>query len=142
MSEVQRFMSDRPAVRVTLGLLVAAVGSVLGNVLVAQVTLAAGASEEFEALMFGTFAPLTVIGVLLGAAGWAFFRRRPATLRWLVPTVVVVSWVPDILVGAGGTEPGVSWTGVAGLMVMHVVVTAVTVPILARVLPTLEWTDR
>ena len=56
------------------------------------------------------------------------------TLRWLVPTVLVLSLVPDVLLGFSD-RPGVSWGAVAALMVMHVVVTVVAVGTFSRLLP-------
>lgn len=53
----------------------------------------------------------------------------------LVPVVVLLSLVPDVLVGASGQMPGTSWGAVVGLMVMHLVVTIVAVPAYQRVLP-------
>ena len=77
----------------------------------------------------------SVIGVLIGALGWALVRRvapRPAAvLRWLVPLVVVLSFVPDLLL----LQYGLSVLLVVGLMLMHVVCAVVAVPAFRRVLP-------
>jgi hypothetical protein len=123
------------AARTALGLLAAAVVAVLGNALIALLvsSLAPGGVEK--GLLFPEYATLTVAGVLLGTAGWALvrrFARRPrAVLRVLVPVVLVLSLVPDLALLAGGT----SVANVVGLMLMHVVVAAALVPVLARVLP-------
>ncbi|MEU6180066.1 DUF6069 family protein [Streptomyces coeruleorubidus] len=80
----------------------------------------------------------TVIGVLLGAVGWAVVRRvakNPAgLLRWLVPVAVVVSFVPDLAL-LGGDTPGSGPLAVVALMVMHVVVGVVAVFAYRRVMP-------
>ena len=121
--------------RTALGLLAAAVVAALGNALIALLvtTLAPGGVEK--GLQFPEYATLTVAGVLLATAGWTLVRRfagRPrAVLRVLVPVVLVLSLVPDLALLAGGT----SVANVVGLMLMHVVVAAVLVPVLARVLP-------
>jgi uncharacterized protein DUF6069 len=121
--------------RTALGLLAAAVVAVLGNALIALLvtTFAPGGVEK--GLQLPEYATLTVAGVLLATAGWALvrrFARRPrAVLRVLVPVVLVLSLVPDLALLAGGT----SVANVVGLMLMHVVVAAALVPVLARVLP-------
>jgi len=66
------------------------------------VALAAGASERFQPLTFAAYSFLTVVGVVAGLVGWLLIRRTAraaTTLRWLVPTVLVVSLVPDLMVG-------------------------------------------
>lgn len=123
---------------VAAGLLAAAAVASLINAVVALTALAAGASEELPALHPPAYVPLTVIGTLLGAIGWAVVRRfakQPERLlRWLVPVVVVVSFVPDLaLLGSG--IPASGPLAVVALMVMHVVVAAVAVSIYRRVLP-------
>ena len=52
-------------------------------------------------------------------------------LRWLVPLVVVLSFVPDLLL----LQYGLSVLLVVGLMLMHVVCAVVAVPAFRRVLP-------
>jgi hypothetical protein len=123
------------ATRTVLGLLAAAVVAVLGNALIALLvsTLAPGGVEK--GLQVPEYATMTVVGVLVGTAGWVLvrrFARRPrAALRVLVPVAFVLSLVPDLALLAGGT----SVANVAGLMLMHVVLVGVLVPVLARVLP-------
>lgn len=77
----------------------------------------------------------SVIGVLLGFVGWLLIRRfapRPAAvLRWVVPLVVVLSFIPDLYL----LTFGMSVLLVVALMIMHVVVAAVAVPTFRRVLP-------
>jgi uncharacterized protein DUF6069 len=108
----------------------------LADAVVALLARAAGASAEFVPLHPSSYLPLTVIGLVLGASGWAVVRRvagRPATLlRRLIPVVVLVSFVPDLtqLGSAGG-----GLLAVAALMVMHVVVAAAGVLAYRRVLP-------
>jgi len=123
--------------KVLLAGLIAAVAALIGNTIVAQVALAAGASEEFQPLTVGAYGFFTVVGVVAGLVGWVLVRRTAnaaATLRWLVPTVLVLSLVPDVMVGFSD-RAGVSWGAVAALMVMHVVVTVVSVATFSRLLP-------
>ena len=122
---------------VLLAGLVAVILALVGNTIVAQVARAAGASESFQPLTFAAYSFFTVIGVVAGLIGWLLIRRTSnaaGTLRWLVPTVLVLSLVPDVLLGFSD-RPGVSWVAVAALMVMHVVVTVAAVSTFSRLLP-------
>ena len=126
-----------PASRIVLAGVVATAVALIGNAIVAQVALAAGASEDFQPLTIAAYGFFTVIGVVAGLVGWLVVRRRDnaaATLRWLVPAVLVVSLVPDVMVGFSD-RAGVSWGAVVALMVMHVVVTVVAVATFSRLLP-------
>ena len=123
--------------KVLLAGVVSIVAALVGNAVVAQVALAAGASEEFQPLTFAAYSFFTVIGVVAGLVGWLLIRRTTnaaVTLRWLVPTVLVLSLIPDVLVGFSD-RAGVSWGAVVALMVMHVVVTVAAVTTFSRLLP-------
>ena len=123
--------------RALLAGLVAIVASLIGNTVVAQIALAAGGSDDFQPLTPGAYGFLTVLGVVAGFVGWLLIRRTDnaaVTLRWLVPTVLVVSFVPDILVGFSD-RAGVSWGAVVALMAMHVVLTVTAVATFSRLLP-------
>ncbi|MEV6716603.1 DUF6069 family protein [Lentzea sp. NPDC051208] len=121
---------------VVVGLLGSAVVSIAVNALIAFV---AGrfvpAGTERMGLALAEYAPATVIGVLLGTLGWYLVRRFARdprrVLRVLVPVVVVLSWIPDLGILAGGA----SVVNSVALIAMHTVVAAATVPVLARVLP-------
>ncbi|MFD4668130.1 DUF6069 family protein [Lentzea sp. NPDC058450] len=121
---------------VVVGLLGAAVVSIVVNALIA---LVAGKfvpeGTERVGLALAEYAPATVLGILLGTLGWYLVRRFASNprrvLRVLVPVVVVVSWVPDLGILAGGAAPVNS----LALILMHTVVAAATVPVLSRVLP-------
>ncbi|MFG2126586.1 DUF6069 family protein [Streptomyces sp. NPDC048751] len=130
----------RPSGLVVTGGLIGTVAvAVAVNAVVAAIAHAAGASDDFQPLQLSAYAPLTVIGVLAAAAAWAIIRARSARpnrlLRTLVPVVLVVSLIPDVMVGVSASRPGTSWGAVIALMVMHVVVTAVAVPAYHRLLP-------
>lgn len=128
--------SRSSALRVTAGLLLAFVAAGLADTVVSLLARAAGASTGFDALNPSSYLPLTAIGLILGAAGWAVVRRAAANpaavLRPLVPAVVVVSFVPDLLLLG---SPGGTVLAVAALMVMHVVVATAGVLAYRRVLP-------
>jgi hypothetical protein len=105
---------------------------------IAAIAHANGASHAFQPLQFPSYTMLTGIGMVAGAAGWAAVRAKAAQprrlLSGLVPIILVLSFVPDVLVGAG-TMAGASWGAVAALMVMHVAVATVLITTLLRVLP-------
>jgi hypothetical protein len=115
------------------------VGSGIANTVIALLARAAGASNDYRPLWPSVYLPLTVLGVLAGAIGWQVVRRKAgdpaAVLRWLVPTVVALSLIPDIATGLVHSEPGISWGAVAALMLMHLAVAAVAVPVYRRTLP-------
>ncbi|GGM76840.1 hypothetical protein GCM10011609_10980 [Lentzea pudingi] len=121
---------------VVVGLLGAAVISIAVNALIA---LVAGRfipdGTERMGLAVAEYAPATVIGIALGTLGWYLVRRFARdprrVLRVLVPVVVVLSWIPDLGILAGGA----SLVNSLALIAMHTVVAAATVPVLARVLP-------
>jgi peptidoglycan/LPS O-acetylase OafA/YrhL len=129
----------RGGVTIAVGLFVAAVVATAMNAVIAAIAHGAGASSQFQALQLPTYGTFTVIGVLAGAAGWAVVRakaRNPRrVMRVLAPAVVLVSFVPDVLVGISAGLPGASWGGVVALMVMHVVVAAVAIAAYSRTLP-------
>lgn len=115
------------------GVIAAIVVASLADAVLALLALAAGAPDDFQPLKPGSYVFLTAVGVIAGAVGWAVVRtmsKDPEALRWLVPAVVVVSFVPDFqLFGDGGA------TGVAALLLMHVVVAAVAVFAYRKVMP-------
>lgn len=121
---------------VVVGLLGAAVISIVVNALIA---LVAGKfipeGTERMGLAVAEYAPATVIGIALGTLGWYLVRRSARdprrVLRILVPAVVVVSWIPDLGILAGGA----SVVNSLALIAMHTVVAAATVPVLSRVMP-------
>lgn len=87
------------------------------------------------------YIPLVILGVIFGAVGWRLIVHRSgsprAVLRWLVPVVLVVSFVPDVALGMGllGGEAGMTVAGTLALMIMHLAVAAVALPTFARLIP-------
>jgi hypothetical protein len=128
--------ADTSTARVALGLAAAAVVAIAVNTTVALGATALSSDGTRTGLNLPAYASLTVIGVLVGAIGWAAVRRYAANaravLRVLVPTAVVLSFIPDIALLVTGAADA---TNVAGLLVMHVVVAVVTVTAVSRVLP-------
>lgn len=115
--------SSRPRVVVTT-LVSAALGSAVATGLLGLGALLAGAGDAFPPLQPAVAMPFAAVGTLVGIGGWVlvvrFVKRAAATLRWLVPLAVVVSWVPDVALLVSGFVPGSSPTAVVALMLMHV----------------------
>ncbi|MER6208873.1 DUF6069 family protein [Streptomyces sp. NPDC001642] len=131
--------SDAVAVRrgplaVAGGLLAAIVLAAAADTVIAQLALAAGAPDDFQPLKAPSYIFLTTLGILAGALGWSIVRKVSndprALVRWLAPTFVLVSFVPDFLLyGEGGA------TGVGALLLMHVTVAAAAVVAYRKVMP-------
>lgn len=106
----------------------------VADAVLALLALGAGAPDDFKPLKASSYIFLTAVGVVAGAVGWAMVRKvsknPEALVRWLVPTLVVVSFVPDLLLfGAGGA------TGVGALLRMHVAVATAAVFSYRKVMP-------
>ena len=136
MSTQTHPQADTSTVRVALGLVAAAVVAIAVNTGVALAALALDPNGTRTGLDVVAYAPLTVVGVLIGTIGWAAIRRYAAharsVLRVVVPVVVVLTFIPDTVLLLTGAADGIN---TVGLMVMHVVVAAATVAAVSRVLP-------
>jgi uncharacterized protein DUF6069 len=136
--------ATRPAVGVRSALTAGAVAAVGAAVVNGAISLVArgplGVSAEFVPLTPGPIVLWTVIGALVGAAGWRLIVNRSArsgaVLRALVPTVLVLSLIPDVALLVTGAMPGTTTTAVLALMVMHVVTAAIAVTAYRRTMPT------
>jgi hypothetical protein len=118
---------QRPiATSVTLAALSAYVLANLLCLAVASITLRAGASEQFFPLAPTTFGGYVVLASIAGSLAWVAIRRQARdphrVLSLLVPAVALVSMGADGVLGMTQALPGTTWTGVAGLMVMHLVI--------------------
>ena len=117
----------------------------LGGLIINSVIAWAGRAlfdvpSEFQPLTPPVYGMLTVIGAFIGAIGWHLIakRSRNATrlLGWLVPTVLVLSLIPDVLLLVDRTaQPGITTAGVIALMLMHFGVAAAAVPAYRRFIP-------
>jgi hypothetical protein len=127
---------DTSTARVVLGLAAAAVVAIAVNTGIALGALALDPAGTRTGLDLVAYGPLTVVGILAGAIGWAAIRRYAsrarAVLRVVVPVVVLLTFIPDLGLLFSGAADGIN-TG--ALMVMHLVVAAVTVTAVSRVLP-------
>ena len=129
-------MNTRVAVPAAIA--AAAIVGVVGTAVVAAIAHYAGVSRAFGPLKTGSYVALIVVGVVAGCVGWQLVRRRAGNpgkvLHRLVPLVVVVSFVPDLLIGATGALHA-TWGGVLARMCAHVVVAFAAVTSFSVLLP-------
>jgi len=119
---------------IALSVLVATVAAGAVNSAIALIARALGADPNvIIGLQPAAYLVLTLIGTVLGAVGWVIVRNRAsdpaAVLRVLVPAAVVVSLIPDLLLGLQA-----GW-GVLWLVLMHPVVATAAVLAYRRFLP-------
>ncbi len=119
---------------IALSVVVATVAAGVVNSAIALVARALGADPNvITGLQPPAYLVLTLVGTILGAIGWVIVRNRAsdpaAVLRVLVPVAVVVSLIPDLLLGLQ-----LGW-GVLWLALMHPVVAAAAVLAYRRFLP-------
>ncbi|MEV5493732.1 DUF6069 family protein [Streptomyces bobili] len=134
MSRVSETLPSRQGpIMVAGGVFVAFLLSSLVNALIAVLARALGAPEDFRPLEPSSYVFLTALGVLGGSVGWTLVRRFSTDperlLRRLVPSVVVLSFVPDFFLFGEGEV-----TGVVALLLMHVAVAVIAVPTYYRVM--------
>ena len=117
----------------------AAVVAIAANAVVALSAIAVGASASYSPLTLPVYSAFSIVGVVVGYLGWRRVRSRAhnpkATLSWLVPVLLVASFVPDVILLVTGFIPGTTLAGAVGLMIMHVIVAAVVVPVAAKLAP-------
>jgi hypothetical protein len=79
--------------------------------------------DEFGPFMPSNFVSLTVFGgvgamVVFALVGW--LSKRPFRLfNWIAGVVLVLTWIPDVMLLVARPFPGITFAGVATLMVMH-----------------------
>jgi len=117
-----------------------AIGGVVINALIAWVFRGLlDVPAQFQPLTLPAYGTFTVIGAVLGAIGWHLIatrsRRATRLLTWLVPTFLVLSLIPDVLLLTGDSQPGTTTAGVVALVLMHFGVAAAAVPAYRRFIP-------
>jgi len=117
----------------------AAVVGDLASTAIAAIAHGAGVSHAFAPLHFATYTVLIAAGVIGGAIGWQLVRTRATNpsrlLARLVPVVLLLSFVPDVLIGITKAETATTWGGVIALMAMHIVVASAAVGSYLHFLP-------
>ena len=136
--------TEQPGISTGTALKTGAAAGVVAAILnVAVSAIARGpfdASDDFAPLTPGPIVLWSVLGAVLGALGWRFIVNRRADsgklLTWLVPTVLVLSLVPDVaLLANGESMTGQSTSAVVALMVMHVLTAVVVVAAYRKTMP-------
>ena len=123
--------------RVVAAGLAAAVVSLAAGLLLAAVGQAAfTVPAAFGKFAFGTYAPLTVLGVAGATATWAGVTRLSSRPRWLLTRlaalVTALFLIPDfLLLGTRGNPAG----PVAILMLMHLAIAVLTYAALTQLAP-------
>ena len=97
------------------------------------------ASDDFAPLTPGPIVLWTILGAIVGALGWRLIVTKKANSRALlaklVPTVLVLSFLPDLALLATDTMPGQTTAGVLALMVMHVLTAVIAVTAYRKAMP-------
>ena len=123
----------------TAGFTGGVVAAVLNVAISAIARGAFDAGDDFAPLTPGPIVMWSVLGALIGAFGWRLIVNKKADSRALlsklVPTVVVLSFIPDVALLVSDAMAGQTTAGVIALMVMHVVTAAVVVTAYRRVMP-------
>ncbi len=119
---------------------IGAVGSLVVNSVIALLAKAIfDIPDEFQPLTLPVYGFLTVVGAIIGAVVWhlvvARSRNASGVLRVLVPTIVVLSLIPDVMLLVSESQPGTTTAGVVALMLMHFGVAAAAVPAYRRFIP-------
>ena len=98
-----------------------------------------GASDDFAPLTPGPIVMWTILGAIIGAIGWRLIVTKKddsrALLNRLVPTVLVLSLIPDVALLVTDSMAGQTTAGVLALMVMHVLTAAIVVTGYRRSMP-------
>jgi len=135
--------TQRPGYTVGTALKTGAAAGVLAAVVNVVVSAIArgpfDASDEFVPLTPGPIVMWTVVGAVVGAVCWRLIVSKKADSRALlaklVPTVLVLSFLPDLALLATDTMPGQSTAGVLALMAMHVLTAAIVATGYRRSMP-------
>ena len=135
--------TSRAAVSLGTALRTGAVAGVIAAIVNVAISAVArgpfGASDEFLPLTPGPIIMWTILGAIIGAVGWRLIVNKKADsgalLRWLVPTVLVLSLIPDIALLASDSMAGQTTAGVLALLVMHAVTAMIAVTACRKAMP-------
>jgi hypothetical protein len=144
MANFRSYRNLPTRIALPIALVASVVASLIVELIIAAIAHAAGAYSDFHPFTFSGLIGPTVLGLVVAVVVWELVRRRAAdpvaVMRRLVPIVVVLSWVPDIALGAthrAGTSQvaHTTWGEVAALMVMHLFVAAIGIGLFSQLLP-------
>lgn len=130
--------TSRPVVispkSVAIAAVVAAVATAVVNSVIALAAVGAGVPKTMQ-LTPTVDVMFSVVASVVGAIGWFLIVRKAAnptaTLRWVVPIVLAVSFIPDIALGFAT----VASTGIAPVLVlavMHIATITIAVSVYRR----------
>ena len=126
-------LSYRAGTAIPLSAALVALAAGLVNAIIAFGATALGA-EVTGGLQPTAYISFTVIAAIAGAVGWHIinrYTRRPArVMRWLVPTFLLVSFIPDMVVGVS-----MGWLMAGALMLMHIATITIAVLVYHRFMP-------
>ena len=130
-------ISTSTALKTGLG---AGVVAAILNVIVSAVARGPfDASDDFVPLTPGPIVWWSIVGAVVGALGWRLIVNKKADSRGLlnklVPTVLVLSLIPDVALLGNDSMAGHSTAAVLALMVMHVLTAAVVVTAYRKAMP-------
>ena len=144
MANTRSYRNLPTRIALPAALVASVAASLIVELIIAAIAHGAGAYSDFQPLTFRGLIGPTVVGLLIAVVVWELVRRRAgdpvAVMRRLVPIVVVLSWAPDIALGATHREassqlPHTTWGEVAALMLMHLFVAAIGIGLFSRLLP-------
>ena len=144
MANIRSYRNLPTRIALPIALVASVVASLVVELIIAAIAHAAGAYSDFHPLTLSGLIGPTVVGLVVAVVVWELVRRRAgdpvAVMRRLAPIVVVLSWVPDVLLGATHREatsqlPHTTWGEVAALMVMHLFVAAIGIGLFSQLLP-------
>lgn len=125
------------ASRWAVGLVVALVGSILADFVIAKVATHVWPHlASYAHFQFSDYAKLTAIGVVGACVGWPVVTLISSAPRWVylraAILVTLVLWLPDLYI----LHQGQPAKAVAALMVMHLAIAVVTYVSMVYLAPT------
>ena len=139
MANTRSYRNLPTRIALPAALVASVAASLIVELIIAAIAHGAGAYSDFQPLTFRGLIGPTVLGLLIAVVVWELVRRRAgdpvAVMRRLVPAVVVLSLVPDVVLGATHGEAHTTWGEVAALMVMHLFVAAIGIGLFSQLLP-------
>jgi hypothetical protein len=127
----------RPSVtRMAMATVVAMAGSLAADaILVAIATRVFPGTAGYEHFRFDDYAKLTIIGVVIGAAGWPVITHISSAPRWLYGWLTVLISVALFLPDLWLLIRGQPLTAVVVLMAMHVAIAVIICSTMVLVAP-------
>jgi hypothetical protein len=114
------------AVRLVIATVIAVAGSLIADAIVIAIgTHLFPGTAGYEHFRFNDYAKLTIIGVLIGAAGWPVITHISSAPRWLYGCLTVLISLALFLPDAWLLYRGQPLNAVAVLMTMHVAIAVV-----------------